>query len=870
MKKSFKIAAVAMAALMTAPNMAGIAQAASAQEALASNGQTIIERALENEEVKTGPKITKCEYFVESETDSFIGFTEINRFASDADMAAYANTLNNGEGQITVNGTAYSYSYGAYEQNSYSVSYLHGLMFNLNSFVEGNNTINIKVPGYADKEIVVNLNGQTATFVSQKDAGSTGETDQQPIADGVYTLSFVANEVGGDSTSMLQGVFDSNVKLTVENGEMKISMLNTGLVSFLLDFSVESNGVYPTSTRVDVGTPDATGAYPAQEFTFSISDLDKAHKGAVLVTAMGGQVSDIGNYDKYTKLDMTFSNLQEGWNGYTFQETTAPSGDEALTAALIDQGYDADSDGSISAEEIKAITGELNLADYDLTDISMLVGNLSDKVTSLNLSGNKINELPADLLKTATGLESLYMQNNLIYDIPENFFANSSNLKYLYMSTNMITGIEKGDMDGLDSVSEIDFGTNRIVNVESGAFSGLENLTSLAFSGNNLESLPDDFASNLPNLSMLFIDSNELTKIPNCVSDMTMLSSFYADHNSIDSISNIDFSKMENLKTVNLSSNRIKEIKSGTFATNSNIYTLNLSDNDLNEFTADVLPAGIGEIVLDLQLNNITAVDDEVRNIVGKDSKVFPQKTVAKISLTADKDGNISWTQDLSLLDLLMWYDSTTSSMDAEITDLDGYKQMLENEGYANKPINEIMDEKGYDWDVKTELQKQNTDGSWNVVSEETLSDQAESLSGDFKVTEDGVYRIVKSLYSSSYGDKSYKFSVVSESVDVNMDTAGEDTDNPGTDNPEDKPGTDNPEDKPSTDNPQDKPNSDENTPNDNKTDVNGDNNNSDNDNTKTNTVKTGDESNAAEAGVVAVTAAAAGAMLALGRKKED
>lgn len=870
MKKSFKIAAVAMAALMTAPNMAGIAQAASAQEALASNGQTIIERALENEAVKTGPKITKCEYSVEDETNSFIIFTEIDRYASDADMNAYANAINNGEGQISVNGTAYSFSQGAYEQNSYYVSIADGLVFNLNSFTEGDNTISIKVPGYADKEIVVNLNGQTATFVSQKDAGSTGETDQQPIADGVYTLSFVANKDGGDSTSMLQGVFDPNVKLTVENGEMKISMLNTGLVSFLLDFSVESNGVYPTSTRVDVGTPDSTGAYPAQEFTFSISDLDKAHKGAVLVTAMGGQVSDIGNYDKYTKLDMTFSNLQEGWNGYTFQETTAPSGDEALTAALIDQGYDADSDGSISAEEIKAITGELNLADYDLTDISMLVGNLSDKVTSLDLSGNKINELPADLLKTATGLESLYMQNNLIYDIPENFFANSSNLKYLYMSTNMITGIEKGDMDGLDSVSEIDFGTNRIVNVESGAFSGLENLTSLAFSGNNLESLPDDFASNLPNLSMLFIDSNELTKIPNCVSDMTMLSSFYADHNSIDSISNIDFSKMENLKTVNLSSNRIKEIKSGTFATNSNIYTLNLSDNDLNEFTADVLPAGIGEIVLDLQLNHITAVDDEVRNIVGKDSKVFPQKTVAKISLTADKDGNISWTQDLSLLDLLMWYDSTTSIMDAEITDLDGYKQMLENEGYANKPINEIMDEKGYDWDVKTELQKQNTDGSWNVVSEETLSDQAESLSGDFKVTEDGVYRIVKSLYSSSYGDKSYKFSVVSESVDVNMDTAGEDTDNPGTDNPEDKPGTDNPEDKPSTDNPQDKPNSDENTPNDNKTYVNGDNNNSDNDNTKTNTVKTGDESNAAAAGVVAVTAAAAGAMLALGRKKED
>lgn len=859
MKNSFKIAAVAMAALMAAPHMTTIAQAASVHDVMASNGKTIIERTVVNKEVKTGPEVTKCEYVTEDANNSFVTFAEIDRYAADTDASAYANAINNGDGQISVNGTSYSLSQGAYIQNSYYVSIMDGFVLNLSAFKEGANIISIKVPGYADKEITINLNGQTASFISQKDAGSTGDTEQQPVADGVYTLSFTANEEGKDTPSMLQGVFDPNVKLTVQNGEMKISMLNTGLVSFLLDFSVESDGVYPKATRVDVGTPDSTGQYPAQEFTFSISELEKEHKGAVLVTAMGGQISDIGNYDKYTKLDMMFSNMQKGWEGYTFQETAAPDGNEALTEALINEGYDTDGNKSISTEEIQAITGEINLADYGLTDISMLAGNLSDKVTSLNLSGNKISELPADLLKTATGLEKLYLQNNLIYDIPEDFFANSSNLKLIYMSTNMITGIETGDMDGLDSVSEIDFGTNRIVDIESEAFSELDTLTSLALSNNNIEEIPDDFAENLKNLSMLFIDNNKLAKIPNCVSEMNNLSSFYADHNAIESISNIDFSGMKNLKTVNLASNSISEISTGTFADNANLDNLYLSDNNITEFKADILPEGITMNSLDLQLNRISAVDDEVRNIVGKDGKVFPQKTVATPILTADKDGHIICEQTLSLLDLLLWYDSTTSSMDAEITDMDGYIQMLENEGYTGKSISEIMDEKGYDWDIKTEVQKKNADGSWTVVSEEILSDQAETLSGSFNADENGVYRIVKSLYSTTYGDKAYKFAVASEGVEVNMDTTGGNTDNPGTEIPDIEQGTDNPQDKPLVD---------ANTGNDNRAET--DNISSDNNSSKTDNVKTGDESNYAAAGIMAITAAAAGATLAFGRKKKN
>lgn len=107
------------------------------------------------------------------------------------------------------------------------------------------------------------------------------------LEDGEYTLTFAANQEGKEESSMLQGAFDPRVKLTVENGEMKISMMNTALVWALVDFSIESNGEYPASEQRFVGTADASGNYSMQEFTIPIEDLSVMHKGAVLVTAMG-------------------------------------------------------------------------------------------------------------------------------------------------------------------------------------------------------------------------------------------------------------------------------------------------------------------------------------------------------------------------------------------------------------------------------------------------------------------------------------------------------------------------------------------------------------------------------------------------------
>nr|WP_269204411.1 NEAT domain-containing protein [Streptococcus equi] len=97
---------------------------------------------------------------------------------------------------------------------------------------------------------------------------------------GTYTLTFKANKENTEEASMLQGAFDKKAKLVVkEDGKMEISLLNTALGQFLIDFSIESKGQYPSSVRTQVGERDINNNYIRSEFTLPIEELDKLHKG---------------------------------------------------------------------------------------------------------------------------------------------------------------------------------------------------------------------------------------------------------------------------------------------------------------------------------------------------------------------------------------------------------------------------------------------------------------------------------------------------------------------------------------------------------------------------------------------------------------
>ena len=60
----------------------------------------------------------------------------------------------------------------------------------------------------------------------------------------------------------------------------------------------------------------------------------------------------------------------------------------------------------------------------------------------------------------------------------------------------------------------------------------------------------------------------------------------------------------------------------------------------------------------------------------------------------------------MTVLDLLYWYDATSSYMDPEITTPEAYYAMVEAEGLTDGDMALFMDGKGYDWQIWTEIQK--------------------------------------------------------------------------------------------------------------------------------------------------------------------
>lgn len=714
-----------------------------------------------SDEKLTAPLITKVEVSTSwsGEVEGLL-ISEISSYGTDAEKA-YCTAIASGtpKAELSVNGNILEYAWSDDGNPVWDTGY-NGISIGAGAFSEGENTIIIKVSGYYDKKLVVNYDGSSYTFVSQEDIGAdltptpTPAPDDDktslsdPIADGVYTLHYSVSQVENSQTSMLSETMDSNIKLTVENGVKTISILNNVLSSFLLDVSVGLDSEsFKKSTRTPYGTQDAHGAYNAYIYTMEVEQLDQPHIIAALVTAMGGQESDIYDYSKYTAANLTFTEIISGWDDWqsAIDDKNNPQGEARTIAALVEAGYDTDNDNNISDEEFAAISGEVDLSFKDLTDISVL-SKLSDKVTTLNISGNEIEALPSGLLDNMIGLKNFYAEYNLITDIPENFFKNNTELEWISFSGNLIQEISDNDFAGLTNLSTLDLIGNKISSVSENALASASKLSDFGIGDNLLTSLPDGFFANQKELTYIGIDNNKFTVLPKCVESASAVERLYANENLITDISNVDFSKLPNLKALNLMRNRITELKPHMFDGNNQLNEVDLHDNQLTDISTDMIPdlaADVTRLRFDITLNNIDVIPTAVKQKIN--ARVTPQKTDFAVKASGN-DKTVSYTQDLDLLNLRAWYDENVDVQNSELATLDDYKAYLETQDANINNITPYM-LNYYNWSIQTEIQKKNDDGSFETVKTVSEDNKNDTLSGSFDVDEYGTYRIVKSIY---------------------------------------------------------------------------------------------------------------------------
>lgn len=586
---------------------------------------------------------------------------------------------------------------------------------------------------------------------------------QNPTEDGVYTLAYSTE----DSTagSMIGSTIDSKMKLTVENGKMKISVLNIAMQDFLIDLSVGSGDTYNLAKIKDYTTKNDD---TFKEYTVEINDITKDVKVAALVSAMGGQASDKGNWSKYRTAEIKISSVKKGWSGYESDRTEQENADTLVMNALI-KNYpeiDENENGIIDDDEWNNLPSSIDLSNEGLTDISLLK-KLPSKVTSIDLSYNNIKEIPEGLLDGKTELTEIVFNGNKISKLPKDLFKDTKNIENIYMSSMKLSKVEKHVFENLSKLNILDLQNNEISEVEEGVFDGLTNMTQLGLDGNELTNLPDDVFKSLKSLTFLGLSENEFVKVPKAVEEVSNVESLYLDWNNIQSVDNIDYAKLSKLKLLNFAWNEITSLPSGMLAQNKNLESVDFYDNRITSVSADMFPkTADGLVKLDLVLNEMKVVDPEVSKLTQGNNKQYPQKTVLNFKASQSGDKTVKWNQDLGILDLMFWREETNSDKKAEIKDLSGYMELIQDT-YGGKDIIDILNDQNFDWDIITKVQKKNADGTYTTVSEDSTSEVADVLKGEFKVDANGVYRVKKTIQYGTSKVKQFGFSVYTNDVEV-------------------------------------------------------------------------------------------------------
>ncbi|NLD47272.1 MAG: hypothetical protein GX660_08735, partial [Clostridiaceae bacterium] len=151
----------------------------------------------------------------------------------------------------------------------------------------------------------------------------------------------------------------------------------------------------------------------------------------------------------------------------------------------------------------------------NLKQLSLLKNNFSDEVDLYNFSNLEILDLGQNKITVINGFEDL------------------ANLRKLYLNSNNLTDIN--DIEKCSNLELLDLSQNYIEKTE--ALSKLSKLNALYLCNNNVSDT--SVFSNLTNLKVLDLSGNNISRLTDSLNNLSGLSSFYLEGNSITNFSSI-------------------------------------------------------------------------------------------------------------------------------------------------------------------------------------------------------------------------------------------------------------------------------------------------------------------------------------------
>ncbi len=624
--------------------------------------------------------------------------------------------------------------------------------------------------------------------------------DLEKAKDGKYTIGFEARYADGrKGTSMLQGFFDRNIEVEKRGDKITARFLNLFFADGLLDFRIKNtDNTWPEESKKEFVDPSTKKqAY----FTMNIKDLTEVHEGAVLVSYMGGKLSDKGMMDtKYTKVKIVFKkDAYVGWKGFheTYDlEQKRKLSSEILKNRLTFCGLARDKNGDISTDELQKAPAVVDLTwrgaplerqFNSIYDISILK-DLGPNVKVIKLSSNGLTSLPKGVFDNAVNLEEIYLNGNRISEIPSDIFKNNKKLKKVSLASNPIAVLDKDLFANNPEITDIDLGNTNISEVKEETFKNLKKLRNLDLSANDLSILNDDVFKENTELRSLEITDNALTKLPSSLSRASKLEELALGNNRLTSLPDY-VGEFSNLKYLDLKFNNIADINNTIW---NNLAKRDGLKIDLMHNNLTKLPSlsNVKFESLKVASNNLPAeMPDSYASLkISKDQVggYYSQRSSVDYSMDA-KNGKINFAVkgDMNILDLLNWNEVVnfekknifTVKEYREYTD----KLLKKNAGDFDSLAEKLK--KDRDFKVVTRVERVYEDGSTKTLLEKEDLNALGETSGsayDKRMENGNRYRLTQQLFVLIGGEwvKNYEVNKeVTATVDANT--------NPGSGSPE-------------------------------------------------------------------------------------
>ncbi|KAF2835091.1 hypothetical protein M501DRAFT_942853 [Patellaria atrata CBS 101060] len=198
----------------------------------------------------------------------------------------------------------------------------------------------------------------------------------------------------------------------------------------------------------------------------------------------------------------------------------------------------------------------IDLQGRNLVTIPIILYQKATEIISLNLSRNLALDVPKDFIQACTNLREIKYTSNDAWRLPASFSL-ASRVTVLDISNNRLEQLEHAELQKLNSLVSLHLANNRLNRLPS-YFGQYRNLRRLVLSSNSLQEFPD-FLGDLPGLVELDISFNSISSLPT-IGSLKSLERLWATNNKLTGSFPASLSKLEKLREIDVRFNAIDNI----------------------------------------------------------------------------------------------------------------------------------------------------------------------------------------------------------------------------------------------------------------------------------------------------------------------